>query len=183
MWGSNYILNSYSVSKLSNKRRNRDLLGVCRAPMHAYSGVYAGGMSALATSDCVAALRIGPGAPGGKTGATSDGVTPGWNRIPESCCAGDGEAEAVPLEGPCLPERVARVLEFRTALEILGRSWTVECGEGVGEGRACDDTSGSRWVPSEPESVPEPLTLCVVEPDSCIDPLPGVDAGPAVNGT
>ena len=121
-------------------------------------------MSALATSDSVAALRMGPGTPGGSTGATSEGVTPGWNRIPESsgCCAGDREVEAegALVDWPVLWERAARTLEFREALAILGRSWTVECGDGVWVECACDDKSACVLGLV---SVPEPLTLCAVE--------------------
>ena len=65
-------------------------------------------MSARATSDSVAACRSGA-TPAGSTGATSDGVSPGWNRIPESCGAGPaggGGGERGGESRPVVSERV-----------------------------------------------------------------------------
>ena len=94
-------------------------------------------MSARATSDIVAALRIGPGVvPGGSTGATSEGVKPGSKRNPESCgccafergCVGEVDPEPVAARRPVLSERVPFACALPRGANV-GKSRTVECGE------------------------------------------------------
>ena len=97
-------------------------------------------MSALATSDLVAALLMGPGTTsGGSTGATFDGVSPGWKRTPESCCA-SGEEAGVEGRLPREPDGAVRA-PFVGIPELarFGRSRIVEWGDGVRVERDCED--------------------------------------------
>ena len=91
-------------------------------------------MSARATSDIVAVDRIGA-APGGSTGATSDGVTPGSNLSPESAWA---FVEPTPTAEPPAPGPVPNsdVDSDRTPFVCpcprgtkFGRSCTLDMGE------------------------------------------------------
>ena len=85
-------------------------------------------MSARATSEKVAAWR-GGATPAGRTGATLDGVNPGWKRIPESCCdalwawRGGGEAASARDALGCARGRADCTCAGGAAVE--------ECCEGV----------------------------------------------------